>query len=513
MTAPAADGVAQSRLVAVAAWDVAVLRGAVAVLAAVAARLPVWRMRVATLVLSLQEERTWSGPAASSAVHVAFELSAVAAAVDGAIEESLAALERLAGAARTAQELAAAAIRSGPPPALDGALASRARLVDLVGVLAPGATPPDADPALALAGEALEQAAAALAAAVAAREAVDRLDVHAGPVATFGNLAAALLPVGPVLLPPVPVTAGPAEAADWWAALSLGAQLTAVRSAPAAVGSLDGVPAWARDRANRLVLARALREPATPPYALSTARRLAARIAAEEAAGRQAQLHLLDLAGNRVVLALGDLDTAEAVAVLVPGVWNSPADDLDRLADDAADVAAAASAAGPALSVATVVWLGYRTPTTPVEIATRSRARAGGTSLAAALTGLSAARAVTGDPPPRTTVLAHSYGTVVVDEAADVPGRLPADALVLLGSPGLEDDARALEVPEVFDAAPAGDLVAGLGWFGRGTRAEGFGSTELPVEASMGHSDYYDPARPTLAAIGEVVAGTGSRNG
>jgi hypothetical protein len=26
----------------------------------------------------------------------------------------------------------------------------------------------------------------------------------------------------------------------------------------------------------------------------------------------------------------------------------------------------------------------------------------------------------------------------------------------------------------------------------------------------MGHSDYYDPAYPTLAAMGEVVAGTRS---
>jgi pimeloyl-ACP methyl ester carboxylesterase len=42
---------------------------------------------------------------------------------------------------------------------------------------------------------------------------------------------------------------------------------------------------------------------------------------------------------------------------------------------------------------------------------------------------------------------------VVVDEAADVPGRLAADAVVLLGSPGMEHDAASLEVPEVYDAA------------------------------------------------------------
>jgi hypothetical protein len=104
--------------------------------------------------------------------------------------------------------------------------------------------------------------------------------------------------------------------------------------------------------------------------------------------------------------------------------------------------------------------------------------------------------------------VAHSYGTVVVDEAADVPGRLAADAVVLLGSPGMEDDATSLEAPEVFDAASAGDVVPFLDWFGdRGTREPRFGSSALPVTPSMGHSDYLDPDHPTLAAIGEVVTG------
>ena len=80
------------------------------------------------------------------------------------------------------------------------------------------------------------------------------------------------------------------------------------------------MPAWARDRANRLLLTRALDDPALPDDAARAARLLAARIRAEEAAGRTVQLHLLDLAGDRVALAFGDLDTADAVALLVPGV-------------------------------------------------------------------------------------------------------------------------------------------------------------------------------------------------
>jgi hypothetical protein len=101
--------------------------------------------------------------------------------------------------------------------------------------------------------------------------------------------------------------------------------------------------------------------------------------------------------------------------------------------------------------------------------------------------------------------VAHSYGTVVTDEAADAPGRLAADAVVLLGSPGMEDDAAALEAPEVYDAGPIGDPVASLGWFGSPPDAEPYGSTGLPEDPWTGHSEYFDPGRPTLAAIGEVV--------
>ena len=50
-----------------------------------------------------------------------------------------------------------------------------------------------------------------------------------------------------------------------------------------------------------------------------------------------------------------------------PAMDNSPADDLRRLTDDARDVASSARAAAPGLSVATVVWLGYRAPASLVR--------------------------------------------------------------------------------------------------------------------------------------------------
>jgi hypothetical protein len=97
---------------------------------------------------------------------------------------------------------------------------------------------------------------------------------------------------------------------------------------------------------------------------------------------------------------------------------------------------------------------------------------------------------------------------VVLDEAADAPGRLAADAVVLLGSPGTGGVAGSLEAPEVYDAASVADPISWSGWFGPSPWTPVFGAEELPVAPGTGHSGYLDPG-PTLTAVGEVVAGPG----
>ncbi|TFV73391.1 hypothetical protein E4P39_14880 [Blastococcus sp. CT_GayMR19] len=504
MTAPV-NLPAEARLVAVAAWDVPPVRGAVATLDAVAGRLPVWRARLADVARALESADCWSGPAARSAASAVYDLSAVATAVDAALQASLDEFERMSREADAAQEHATEALAmartldGGPAAPAPGRLAET--MAELLGLPAP-----DPGPALGAAEAALRSAAALADAAAAAGTALAGLGVRdAFAPADFWDLAARISLVGPVAPPVGPSGNDPREVADWWAGLSAGAQVAALRAAPGAVGALDGVPAWARDRANRLVLDRAGRHGTST--AATTARAVAERIAVEEAAGRDVQLHLLDLEAAQVVLVLGDLDTAEAVGLLVPGVNNSPAD-LPGLVGDARDVATAARGADPGLDVATIVWLGYASPDRLIDMGRRAAASDGGPHLAAALDGMAAARLASGTPLPRTTLLAHSYGTVVVDEAADAPGRLAADAVVLLGSPGMErEGAGSLEVPEVYDAASAGDPISWFGYFGSSTWAPPYGSTGLPADRSMGHSDYYDPAFPTLAAIGGVVAG------
>jgi hypothetical protein len=493
-------------LAEVAGWDVPLLRGAVWTLDSVAGGLPAWRARVEVVGRSLEDASCWYGPAAQSAGAALVEVSTVATAVTAALDESLEHAQRLLAEAETAQELAerALAAAASVPVVLDGA----GRLVSLPAV------PIGAEPGLGadqtavalqaqeLAEEALAAATMAGRAAVLAADALTALGVGRGvDPESFDDLAAALVP-RPAASVPGLVARSPTEPAQWWSELSAAPRDEVIARAPELIGQLDGPPAWARDEANRLHLDRVLADPDAEgrEAAEATARELATR----EAAGEVVQLYQFVPEDDLVALATGDLDAADAVAVVVPGIFTTPGEDLDDLADDAAAISGAAAAAAPGVAVASIAWLGYRTPRALAPAATPHAAQVGGTALSAALDGLSAMR---GPDPARTTVVAHSYGTVVTDRAAAAPGRLRADALVLVGSPGLDRSAAELEVEEVYEATSASDYVTWLELHGEQTWDTGFGGASLPTDADMGHNGYFDPEHPTLAAIGEVVAG------
>jgi alpha/beta hydrolase family protein len=511
-------------LTAVAAWDVALLDGAVSTLDAVTGRLPPWRARMEAVARALNDAECWSGDAGQAAALALGEVSGVVTAVTGALGTSLDRLEDTAREARTAQDLA--------EQALAGAASLGVTVDEAGGVVLPAAVPPAGATAEGLADHyaaIAEQAAAAERVAGLAADALRaaaRAAGHAagsapplGAVGVTGGAApagyaglAGIVALGGVWQPaclPVPGTS-PGSVAAWWAGLSGPARSFLTSSQPGLVGSLDGLPAWARDQANRLLLERVLEDPSSAGYATAVA--AAAELDREEAAGRPVQLWSFDADDSLVAVVHGDLDTAEDVGVLVPGVGNG-VDDLDDLGIDARAVAEAARDAAPAATVATVAWLGYRPPAGAGlwRAAGREVAREGGAALAGDLAGLAASRAA--DPvravDPRVTVLAHSYGTVVVDEAGDLPGRLDADAVALLGSPGIEEHrAAGLEADEVHDATSPLDPVSWLGWFGSSTWEESFGSTALPTDWHTAHSEYYSPEHPTLGALGEVVAGT-----
>lgn len=489
-------------------WDVEGFRAAVSRLDAVVDRLPAVRQRFDDVVRALWSGEVWSGPSATAAAGALSRSSAVNAIGCADLDDSLRQLRLAVTEAAEAQEAAleakglAMSVNSGAwasvPPELDdpAGLVQAARLE-------------------AACDRARRHAADAVAAAERADEEVPDRDAITQPApVSWRSWLDGVPGRHQVDVPRMPTGAVAEDTAAWWSVMSPAQQLAAIARDPSAMGALPGVPARARDRANRLVLARAMA--IGDDASRDTATAVAQEISDRETAGEQVQLLELDVEEGLVALGLGDLDTAESVGLVVPGVGNDVASDLDGVADDATAVADAAQTAAPGLAVATVAWLSYRTPPNVRDAGHRDAgyARVGGRALDATLDGLAAGRVAAGSPRARTVVIAHSYGTQVVGQAAAEEGLLAADTVALLGSPGMQGDAADLEVPEVVQATGGDDWiewvprladVIDLPAFENAPSSPHYGATALPVDEDMGHSDYYDPGQPTLVALGKLL--------
>lgn len=217
---------------------------------------------------------------------------------------------------------------------------------------------------------------------------------------------------------------------------------------------------------------------------------------------------------GRAVEVVGDLATAERVAVLVPGV-GTKVRDFDRGLGGVARRAPAVQAravyeavrgAYPSARVAVVAWLGYDPPEgLSLEAARDLRARAGAEAL------ISFVRAL--PPSAAVTLIGHSYGALVVGLAAP---RLPqATDLVALGAPGMgAGHAADLGGARVWSALAADDWIRRvpqlrLGHLGHGRRpsAPAFGAAALPTAGVAGHDGYLCPGSATLTAVAGVVLG------
>ncbi|MDJ0343445.1 alpha/beta hydrolase [Streptomyces sp. H10-C2] len=212
--------------------------------------------------------------------------------------------------------------------------------------------------------------------------------------------------------------------------------------------------------------------------------------------------------GGRTTEIFGDLSRAARIAVLVPGSDTS----LDTYGRFRAGALALRQELGGRAAV--VAWLGYRTPgTVSPEVLTPGRADDAVPELQTFVRELSAAK-----PAVRTSLLCHSYGSVICARAAS--GLEVAD-IVLYGSPGIGTDA---------------DDVAGLHtgatvWAGRGAddwiadvphvrlpllfTTVGFGADPVSPEFGArtfeagdgGHSDYLKPGSVSLKNIARIVSG------
>jgi hypothetical protein len=438
----------------------------------------------------------------------------------------------------------------------DGLVRAKALLVAAVGAAERAGLSVDADGRIVQAGPlsagqvaVARESGAALAVAlqVAARAdavATDRL----AALATAVTAAAHEPPVAPPGRSMPACGAAPAEVRRWWDALDPAQRHTLTAGEPTAIGSLDGVPAGARDLANRLLLDARRDEVdrwivgAHGPE-LCRLRELRAGLDAlagrlADDAGPRAYLLRLDLAGEgRAVVALGDPDRADNVLTHVPGM-TAGLSSLDGELSRAARVAERAQQVAPQESTSAVLWLDYDAPDFLHEAAGAARAEAGAESLRRFQDGL---RASHDGPAAHLTVSGHSYGSLVVGAAAGSAG-LAADSVVFVGSPGVGvDSAAGLHVPpgQVWSTASASDIVqyaavapggllADLAvasavpvfgqwlafgrpeedlWFGRNPADPGFGARVFAAQHDAGHLGYFDPGRPALDSLARITLG------
>ncbi len=157
---------------------------------------------------------------------------------------------------------------------------------------------------------------------------------------------------------------------------------------------------------------------------------------------------------GRAAVSVGDLATADRVAILVPGVANSPADMSGTIAA-AKSLMTNARAISPGEETAVVIWFGYDIPLSAFADVTDTSETNPASVLPDALAAADANQARAGAellnrdsqwirelmaPDATLTMMAHSMGTVVASEAA-ARFDAPFDNMVLLGSPGAGYDA------------------------------------------------------------------------
>ncbi|MEU6392066.1 alpha/beta hydrolase [Streptomyces sp. NPDC046939] len=294
-----------------------------------------------------------------------------------------------------------------------------------------------------------------------------------------------------------------------------------VRRYPLAVGNMNGAPVELRYRANRRALDQAREVEARRVHDV----RLSAvgHAGAEQRMKRFALLTHPDrkilafdpMGSGRVAEVFGDLDKAQRVSVVVPGVDTNVLNFQRTFRKYSAPVGmgrslyAAERAASPRTRTAVIAWADYTAPAgLGVDAATSMRADDGAVRLNAMLRGL----------PGRSPVAlyCHSYGSVVCGVAArHLPARV--SDIAVAGSPGMRSGsvsglgthARVWATRDKDDwiqDVPYME-VGGLG-HGADPVSAGFGARVISSADAKGHTGYFAPGTDSLDNF--ALIGTGA---
>jgi pimeloyl-ACP methyl ester carboxylesterase len=303
----------------------------------------------------------------------------------------------------------------------------------------------------------------------------------------------------------------PEENAQWWESLTDEQRADYVAVHPDSIGWMDGLPATVRDEANRTVLAETRGTAqveldawmAKEPARFQTIHQLnpntgeevdvQVRTPESEAAWQKWEAKRKELQGRidgmdaiqkrydnftgdegtrpyllgfdnkdigHAVVSIGNPDTADNVVTYVPGT-TSNLRGVDGLISRTEALQGKAARMDFTHSTASILWLGYDAPQSLVPDATYNTSWADNARepLSNFLTGLETAHH-TGHA--NSTLLGHSYGSLVAGETMRDHPDLPVDNAILVGSPGTGvNHAKDLNIPadHVWAATAQNDLV------------------------------------------------------
>lgn len=359
-----------------------------------------------------------------------------------------------------------------------------------------------------------------------------------------------------------PAGSDPEAVARWWANLPPELRERLIEQDFPRLGMLRGLPAPDIDRINRLRLDQDIADLTsdlrdvqvaingqthTPSGQVDPdlyARR--DRLQAELGNARKIEAQMRELDGDsppgpqpylltyayqdagRFAVALGNPDTADNTAVVVPGTTHDvrnegglfgPVGEGRVLYDEMnQQTGSGPYASGPGVaSNSVIVWMGTDMPDTVAPSAmnpTYGDAEHGAAWLRDDVAGYQAAHAQANvgnthmPADDHMTVVAHSYGSHMSGQA--VKAGMEVDDFVNIGSAGLPaDNAGGLGMANehVWAGNTDDDIVPDLQWLGRDPAEEEFGSTVFATSDSSGHSEYYKEDSQSLENMARIAVG------
>lgn len=327
----------------------------------------------------------------------------------------------------------------------------------------------------------------------------------------------------------------------WWSLIGSDNRESLRAAAPELIGNLDGITPAVRDDANREFLSssidaaeRALddlgrAERADAEQRLIMLREIEQSLVTEAGQPARSLLSVDTAWPGRAAVVVGDLQTADYVSYMVPGMlftvtgqmvdWTIISQDLydeqqrwvERLGRTDADLAGS--------STAVVSWIGYQTPGI-TDVVSLDLAEDGARYISNSVAGVQQTR---GDDQPNVTLVTHSYGSTATLKALR-SGGLAIDSLVIIGSPGgSAQSVSDIGMPSdrVFVGEAEWDPVVHSAFFGADPGSAGFGASAMSVSggrdpisgetlaAASGHLGYFDAGTEAMRNMALVGLGEG----